>query len=57
MIFLMVADFNKDAKKLYEKMGYEQVGIIPSFYRKGINEHLMMKVKSEKNPNNTLVKI
>ncbi|GKU24925.1 GNAT family N-acetyltransferase [Clostridium folliculivorans] len=45
MIFLMVADFNKDAKKLYEKIGYEQVGIIPSFYRKGINEHLMMKTK------------
>ncbi|GFZ29807.1 hypothetical protein CSC2_03330 [Clostridium zeae] len=48
MIFLMVADFNKDAKKLYEKIGYEQVGIIPSFYRKGINEHLMMKTKPEK---------
>lgn len=45
MIFLMVADFNKDAKKLYERIGYEQVGIIPSFYRKGINEHLMMKTK------------
>ncbi|GFP76102.1 GNAT family N-acetyltransferase [Clostridium fungisolvens] len=46
MIFLMVADFNKEAKKLYESIGYEQVGIIPSFYRKGINEHLMMKTKS-----------
>lgn len=45
MIFLMVADFNTDAKKLYERLGYKQVGVIPSFYKKGVDEYLMMKVR------------
>ena len=44
-LFLVVGDFNTDAKILYEKFGYIQVGIIPSLYREGINEYLMMKVK------------
>lgn len=42
-LFLVVADFNPDAKILYEKIGYIQVGTIPSLYREGITEHLMMK--------------
>jgi ribosomal protein S18 acetylase RimI-like enzyme len=41
-LFLVVADFNPDAKILYEKIGYIQVGTIPSLYREGITEHLMM---------------
>lgn len=45
MVFLMAADFNSRAMKLYESLGYKQVGVIPGFYRKGINEHLMMKTK------------
>lgn len=45
MIFLMVADFNEKAKKLYESIGYEEVGEIPGFYRKDVNEHLMMKLR------------
>lgn len=44
-IFLVVADFNPDAKRLYEKVGYTEVGLIPSLYRQGINECLMMKAK------------
>lgn len=44
-IFLVVADFNPDAKRFYEKSGYRQVGEIPSLYRKGITEYLMMKEK------------
>lgn len=44
-IFVVVADFNPDAKHFYEKLGYRQVGEIPNLYRKGINEHLMMKEK------------
>jgi len=44
-IFLVVADFNPDAKRLYEKIGYRKVGKIPSLYRKGITESLMMKEK------------
>ncbi|MGI5979248.1 MAG: GNAT family N-acetyltransferase [Oscillospiraceae bacterium] len=46
-IFLVVADFNPDAKRLYEKIGYRQIGEIPSLYRKGITEYLMMKEKEE----------
>ena len=44
-IFLVVADFNPDGKRFYEKIGYYQVGEIPSLYRKGITEYLMMKEK------------
>jgi len=44
-IFLVVADFNPDAKRFYEKIGYWQVGEIPNLYRKGITEYLMMKEK------------
>lgn len=46
-LFLVVADFNPDAKILYEKIGYIQVGTIPSLYREGITEHLMMKSREE----------
>jgi ribosomal protein S18 acetylase RimI-like enzyme len=47
LLFLVVADFNPDAKILYEKIGYIQVGTIPSLYREGITEHLMMKSRQE----------
>lgn len=42
-LFLVVADFNPEAKRLYERIGYIQVGFIPNLYRPGITEHLMMK--------------
>jgi ribosomal protein S18 acetylase RimI-like enzyme len=42
-LFLVVADFNPDAKRLYEKMGYSAIGDIPNLYRNGITECLMMK--------------
>lgn len=45
-LFLVVADFNPQAKRFYEKMGYRQVGVIPHLYRKGITEYLMMKERS-----------
>lgn len=45
-VFLVVADFNEDAKRLYERLGYKEVGIIPSLYREGITEHLMMKLRN-----------
>lgn len=47
-VFLVVADFNTDAKMLYEKIGYREIGSIPSLYREGITEYLMMKLKDEK---------
>lgn len=43
--FLVVADFNPDAKRFYESIGYTQLCEIPDLYRKGITERLMMKVK------------
>ena len=42
-LFLVVADFNPNAKRLYESIGYVEVGYLPNLYRQGINEHLMMK--------------
>jgi len=44
-VFLVVADFNPRGKKFYEKLGYIKVGEIPSLYREGITEYLMMKEK------------
>lgn len=41
--FLVVADFNPAAKRFYESNGYRQVGELPSLYRAGITEYLMMK--------------
>lgn len=44
-LFLVVADFNPEAKHLYESLGYTAIGDIPDLYRKGITECLMMKSK------------
>ena len=41
--FLVVSDFNPKAKKLYEKCGYIEVGVIPNLYKSGVTEFLMMK--------------
>ncbi len=42
-LFLVVADFNERAKRLYQSIGYKEVGIIPGLYKNGTTEHLMMK--------------
>jgi AraC-like DNA-binding protein/RimJ/RimL family protein N-acetyltransferase len=44
-VFLVVADFNPDARRLYERLGYEKVGDIPGLYREDVTEHLMMKLR------------
>ena len=44
--FLVVASFNPDAKRLYEKLGYKQVGEIPGLYKEGVTECLMMKERA-----------
>ncbi|MBQ8790066.1 MAG: GNAT family N-acetyltransferase [Ruminiclostridium sp.] len=41
--FLTVDDFNINAKKLYERLGYQCVGQLPDFYKKGVDCYLMMK--------------
>ena len=43
-LFLVVAEFNPEAKKLYQSIGYTEVGIIPNLYKEGVTECLMMKV-------------
>lgn len=43
--FLVVSDFNPDAKRLYQEIGYSVIGDIPDLYRQGITECLMMKAK------------
>ena len=45
-VFLVVADFNPQAKRLYESLGYRQVGAIPGLYKEGVTEYLMMKERS-----------
>jgi len=45
-LFLVVADFNPEAKRLYERIGYSEIGYIPNLYREGITECLMMKVRN-----------
>jgi len=42
-VFLVVADFNPEARRLYERLGYRQVGAIPGLYKDGVTEYLMMK--------------
>ena len=42
-LFLVVADCNPNAKRFYERNGYQQVGEIPNLYRPGITEYLMTK--------------
>ncbi|MTI95076.1 MAG: GNAT family N-acetyltransferase [Firmicutes bacterium] len=44
-VFLVVADFSLQTKKLYEKLGYTQVGELPDLYSPGVTEYLMMKNK------------
>ena len=42
-LFLVVSDYNPDAKRFYKRNGYRQLGEIPDLYRPGITEYLMAK--------------
>ena len=41
--FLTVDDFNPQARKLYESLGYQCVGELKDFYKDGITSYIMMK--------------
>ena len=41
--FLTVDDFNPQAKKLYESLGYQRIGELKDFYKDGITSYIMMK--------------
>lgn len=43
-LFLVVGDFNLDVRRLYERIGYFEIGDIFNLYRNGIIECLMMKL-------------
>ena len=42
-VFLLVSDFNPSAKRLYERIGYQQIGLLPDLFQAGVSEYLMMK--------------
>ena len=42
-IFICVSSFNQDAMKLYTKLGFELVGELKDFVKKGFNELLLRK--------------
>lgn len=42
-LFLLVAEWNERAKRLYERIGYKELGRIDGFYIKNQVEILMMK--------------
>lgn len=46
-LFMLVSDFNKAAQILYERLGYEHVGVIPDLFKKGVSEHILVKFRSE----------
>jgi ribosomal protein S18 acetylase RimI-like enzyme len=42
-LFLTVAEFNRRAKRLYERLGYQDVALVPDLFHSGYAEHVMMK--------------
>lgn len=47
-LFLLVSDFNVEAKRFYQDRGYKEVGVIPDLVKAGVAEHIMMKTKPGK---------
>lgn len=47
--FLCVSGFNKRALKLYQSLGYEEVGVLKNFVANGMDEILMRKTMSSWN--------
>ncbi|MBP5169836.1 MAG: GNAT family N-acetyltransferase [Oscillospiraceae bacterium] len=48
--FLTVDDFNPQARKLYESLGYQCVGELKDFYKDGITSYIMMKATGKQPP-------
>ncbi len=48
-VFMCVSSFNPRARKLYEKMGYETVGILKDLVEKGYDEILLRKTRGPMN--------
>jgi ribosomal protein S18 acetylase RimI-like enzyme len=43
--FLMVSDFNAEARRFYERLGYRAIGEIPEYLVAGRSEILMRKTR------------
>ncbi len=42
-VFLLVSDFNVAARRFYQRLGYQQVGILPDYVVRGICELIFWK--------------
>ena len=45
-LFLCVTSFNVRAQRFYLSRGYVQIGVIPDFFKPGVDELIMRKVKT-----------
>ena len=54
--FLTVDDFNPQARKLYESLGYQCVGELKDFYKDGITSYIMMKATNKSLPDGEMMK-
>lgn len=44
-VFLVAGSYNPRAMKLYQSVGYAEIGVLPGLYRPGVDECLMIKTK------------
>lgn len=42
-VFLLVSDFNTDAQRFYQRLGYRQVGILENYVVHGVSELIFWK--------------
>jgi [ribosomal protein S18]-alanine N-acetyltransferase len=49
-VFMLVSSFNRDARRLYERLGYEAVGELRDFVVEGHSEILLRKTTGPLNP-------
>ena len=46
-LFLCVTSFNEGAQRFYRARGYVQIGVIKDFFKPGVDELIMRKVRGE----------
>ncbi len=45
-VFILVSEFNGSAQRFYARLGYQKLCLMPSLFKNGISEWLLMKEKS-----------